>query len=71
MEDEPLPPETLVNLHIHMDRLNRTAEQCRNGLRQIAGGRLSRRDYREVLERHLDAQRAWEAKLRETFCKGD
>lgn len=71
MEPESLRPETLIELQIHLDHLSRTEEQCRTGLRRMRGGELTREAYRKLLDRQVDAQRAWEAKNRECFCVQD
>jgi hypothetical protein len=71
MDGESLRPETMIELQIHLDHLKQTAEQCSTGLRRVRGGQLTPDGYRKLLERQVDAQRAWEAKNRECFRAED
>jgi hypothetical protein len=71
MRDDLLPPETFLALQIQLDRLHRSAEQCRCGLRGLRGGKMSREAYRDLLDRQLTVQREWESKNRALFSTGD
>lgn len=67
MSDETLPPETFMTLQIQLDRLHRSAERCRSGLRRMRRGGLTRKDYCDLLDEQLTAQREWEAENRAFF----
>jgi len=67
MSDEMLPPERFLALQIELDRLHRSAERCRRGLRRMRGGELTREAYCELLNEQLTAHREWEAKNRAFF----
>jgi hypothetical protein len=71
MSDELLPPERFMALQIELDRLHRSAERCRRGLRRMRGGELTREAYCELLDQQLTVHREWEAKNRAFFdpCK--
>jgi hypothetical protein len=71
MADDLLPPETLLALQIQLDRLHRSAERCRSGLRRVRGGELTREAYCELLDEHSLAQREWEVKNRAVFCSSE
>ena len=61
MSEEMLPPETFMTLQIQLDRLHRSAEQCRRGLRSMRGGQLTRKDYCALLDEQ--GELGWETKL--------
>jgi hypothetical protein len=71
MNGKALRPETLIELQIHLDRLNHTAEACRSALVSLRGGQMTHEAYRELLDRQVVAQREWEAKNHEHLGFGD
>lgn len=70
MEDRVLPPEASLDLQIHLDNVSKLQERCRDGLRRLVDGRLSRTDYLSLLNRHSAAQRAWEERHGKYFREG-
>ena len=42
---EPLHPEVCLDLQFELDRLSRLQERCRDGLRQLRRGTLTRKAY--------------------------
>jgi hypothetical protein len=67
MAEGTLPPECRLDLHIHLDRLRSAEERCREGLRSLTDGTLTREQYLEVLRQQLAAQSDWLRKHREYF----
>ena len=59
MDDCTLPPECRLDLQITLDRLRSAEERCREGLRDLSAGTLSREDYLQVLRKQQDAQLDW------------
>jgi hypothetical protein len=62
-----LPPQAVLDLQIHLDRLKRNQERCRQGLSQLAEGKLTADAYCGLLERQRLAQEAWEQRTRRYF----
>lgn len=69
MEEQPLPPEAALDLHIGLDELRKMEERCREGLRALASGRLSRADYLEILRQQALAHRDWRRRHRSYFAE--
>ena len=59
MSDPLLPPERFHELHVSLDNLKRTSEDCRRALQDLADGRVTREQFSERLERYRLAHRAW------------
>ncbi len=62
MTDQGLTPEARVDLQIHLDRLHDCEERCREGLRLISNGQLTRDEYFGLLDRQAAAHEAWRAR---------
>jgi hypothetical protein len=69
MDGEFLPPEARIDLQIRLDRLLRTARECRKGLFELGEVRLTKRAYLELLSRQRDAQAEWERRHRDLFVE--
>jgi hypothetical protein len=69
MGDRSLPPEAALDLQIHLDNVRRLEDQCREGLRNLAIGRLSRGAYLGLLARHEAAHEAWRSRHRKYFAE--
>ena len=59
-----LAPEAHVDLQISLDRLRDLEDRCRDALRQLASGKLSREAYFSILDQQLEAQKRWVAQQR-------
>jgi hypothetical protein len=62
MTAERLRPEVCLDLQIQLDRLTTLQEQCRDALRRLRGGTLTREAYAALVESLAAAQKAWEEK---------
>lgn len=60
-----LQPEACFDLQIHLDRLNRASQRCRDGLYDLSSGRLTTEAYAQLLEEQRVAQTNWERKHRQ------
>lgn len=67
MADCRLPPETRLDLRIHLDRLRSAEERCRESLRQLSDGTSSLEQFREVLREQETAHREWVRKQEKYF----
>lgn len=57
-----LPPDACLDLQIHLDRLIDAEERCRDGLRRLSRGTLTRKAYEDLFRRQRAAQAAWESR---------
>jgi hypothetical protein len=65
MKDRQLKPEVTLDLRIHLDKLRRTEEHCREGLERLVDGHLSLDAYLGLLDKQSAAHKAW----RSRHCK--
>ena len=54
-----LAPEEHVDLQIALDRLRDKEDRCRDALRNLASGTLTRDAYLAILRQQLEAHQAW------------
>jgi hypothetical protein len=67
MEDRPLPPEARLDLRIHLDKLRRSQDRCKDGLQKLVEGHMTRDVYLGLLDQHRAAHRAWHRKHAQYF----
>ncbi|HXV75622.1 MAG TPA: hypothetical protein VD788_04825 [Candidatus Polarisedimenticolaceae bacterium] len=59
MGQRSIPPETYLDLRIHLDRVSAAQKECFNALGALVSGDLSVDDYRGLVDRQSKAQQAW------------
>lgn len=69
MGQRALPPEACLDLKISLDKLRQREERCREGLTKLVDGQLTREGYITLVDRQVDAQKAWEERYRKYFTE--
>lgn len=54
-----LPPEAVIDLQIHLDRVRSLEERCSKALRDVAVGTITKDVYCGLLHEQANAQKAW------------
>jgi hypothetical protein len=65
MEHRHLRPEVTLDLRIHLDKLKRSEERCREGLQRLVDGNMTLDTYLGLLDKQSAAHKAW----RSRHCK--